>query len=472
MAFTSSLILTEHATISALLTYAISKIGMIHITWAGPLAVINLILVVLWLRKSTTNPMTKLTQSIRELSKGKLDVAFDANTIKQENEIGTIAQELSNMVNSLKESVRIAVLVSQGKLYSASQASINIKNKGDLDLAMDTMIEKLTEIISNINTSSSAIAAGSSELSNSAQSVSAGASEQAASIEEVSSSMEEMAAAINQNADNSVETEKIAKMSSENINEVKNVVDNTINSMKLIAEKISVINEISEKTDLLAINAAIEAARAGEYGKGFAVVASEVRSLAENSQKAASVITKLTGKTVEEASQTGELLAKVIPEIQKTLHLVLEISASSQEQRNGANQINTAILQLNQVTQENASSSEELSSSSEVFAQQADSLKHNVAYFKLNKRHEGLQKAEILRRIDEMNRFVKEHFIDHDEVLEKNQPHSNERKESKSFSETKTDQSHADTPKTPDKESKGTKLNMDDDKINDLFEEM
>ena len=131
--------------------------------------------------------------------------------------------------------------------------------------------------------------------------------------------------------------------------------------MKEIAEKISIIDEISRKTDLLALNAAVEAARAGEHGKGFAVVASEVRKLAERSQTAAAEISRLTAGGVQRADGAGQLLSRLVPDIRKTAELVREIAAASAEQGSGATQVSKAMQQLDQVIQQNASASEEMS---------------------------------------------------------------------------------------------------------------
>jgi methyl-accepting chemotaxis protein len=154
--------------------------------------------------------------------------------------------------------------------------------------------------------------------------------------------------------------------------------------MKQIASKISIIEEIARQTNLLALNAAIEAARAGEHGKGFAVVASEVRKLAERSQKAAGEITELSSTSVKVANKAGELLSKILPDVKKTSELVQEIAAASREQDTGAQQVNKAIQQLDQVIQTNAGASEEMSSTSEELSAQAKLLQEAIAFFKVD----------------------------------------------------------------------------------------
>ena len=158
----------------------------------------------------------------------------------------------------------------------------------------------------------------------------------------------------------------------------------TSRTMKQIAEKIGIIEEIARQTNLLALNAAIEAARAGEHGKGFAVVAAEVRKLAERSGNAAGEISELSGTSVAIAEQAGSLLARIVPDVQRTAELIQEIAASSVEQNAGAEQINRAIQQLDQVVQQNASASEEMASTAEELSGQAIQLQETIAYFHLD----------------------------------------------------------------------------------------
>jgi methyl-accepting chemotaxis protein len=196
--------------------------------------------------------------------------------------------------------------------------------------------------------------------------------------------MEEMVGNITQNSDNARQTEQIALRASTDIQEGNKAVLTTVEAMKTIAEKIAIVGEIAEKTDLLAINAAIEAARAGELGKGFAVVAAEVRKLAENSQAAAKEINNVSKTSVKVADESGVLLQKIVPDIQKTALLVQEIAAASLEQNSGANQVNNAIMQLNTVTQKNAAAAEEMSSSAEEMASQAEQLSELISFYKLS----------------------------------------------------------------------------------------
>jgi len=260
---------------------------------------------------------------------------------------------------------------------------------GVLADALRGMVSRLTEVVQEVQAASDSVAGGSQQLSASAQTMSQGATEQAAAGEEVSSSMEEMGANIKQNNDNAMQTEKIAMKAAQDAREGGAAVAQTVAAMKDIASKTTIIEEIARQTNLLALNAAIEAARAGEHGKGFAVVASEVRKLAERSQKAAGEIGQLSASSVSIAERAGELLAMIVPDIQKTAELVQEISAASGEQSTGTEQINKAIMQLDQVIQQNAAGAEELSATAEALNSQAVQLQSSMSFFRMG---EGTRK--------------------------------------------------------------------------------
>lgn len=253
---------------------------------------------------------------------------------------------------------------------------------GKLLNSMSRMVIRLNELITKIKANASIIINASQELSSSSQQLSEGANEQASSVEEVSSTMEEITSNIQQNTQNAVETQKIANISSSGISEVNFASQENLKSIKMISDKISIINDIAFQTNILALNAAVEAARAGEHGKGFAVVASEVRKLAEHSKIAADEIINLLSVGVKTTQDMVSKMDSITPEIAKTSSLVQEIAAASQEQSNGSNQVNNAIQQLNILTQQNASVSEELAANAKQLSDQADSLFEMISVFK------------------------------------------------------------------------------------------
>lgn len=254
---------------------------------------------------------------------------------------------------------------------------------GQLLAAMQDMVAKLSQIITEVRAGADSLASASEEVSATSQSLSQATSEQAASVEETSASMEQMTASISQNTENAGITDGMASKAAKEAAEGGEAVRQTVIAMKSIAEKISIIDDIAYQTNLLALNAAIEAARAGEHGKGFAVVAAEVRKLAERSQVAAQEIGEVAGSSVDLAERAGKLLTEIVPSIQKTSDLVQEIAAASSEQSTGVAQINGAMEQLNQITQQNASASEELAATSEEMSAQAEQLQQAMEFFKV-----------------------------------------------------------------------------------------
>lgn len=313
---------------------------------------------------------------------------------------------------SLIRGVEFSKAISEGNLTERLDDKLLCQKDeiGTLAKAMNNMVVKLTEVVQSVQSASENVASGSQELSANSEQMSQGATEQAAAAEEASSSMEQMVSNIKQNTDNAHQTEKIALKSAEDAKEGGKAVIETVQAMKDIANKISIIEEIARQTNLLALNAAIEAARAGEHGKGFAVVAAEVRKLAERSQVAAGEINKLSASSVQVAERAGELFSRIVPDIQKTSELIQEISASSIEQNTGVEQINNAIQQLNQVIQQNAAASEEMASTSEELNSQAEQLIGTMSFFNIGANEKKTEYVNKNRNIKPIEQRLKTNY--------------------------------------------------------------
>ncbi len=290
-----------------------------------------------------------------------------------------IAVRISNPVI---EAVDFAKSISEGNLNTKLEIKQN-DEIGDLAESLSLMAARLTKTISDIIQSSETITESSSELLNSSVQLAEGANNQAASSEEISTSMELVLNRIIQNSRNAQETEKIALKASHGIHEGNEATQALILSMNNIVQKISIVGDIAKQTNLLAINAAIEASRYGIQGKGFAVVAAEIKKLAERSQLAAKEINELSKHGLIQATETGKKLLDIIPDIEQTSILVKQIALSSLDQKNSSEEVNQGIQQLNRVTQQNAESAFGLSINSKNISQQAENLKKLISYFKI-----------------------------------------------------------------------------------------
>lgn len=330
--------------------------------------------------RSISRPIGRGVALAEEIAKGDFSTRLN---LKRADEIGQLSTSLDLMADSLARQADVAEEIAKGNLAVDVELA---SDKDQLGTALKNMVRILNDVLGQVSAAADNVSSGSQSMSSASEEMSQGASEQAAAAEEASSSIEQMTANIRQNADNALQTEKIAVKAAQDAREGGAAVVETTTAMKDIANKIMIIEEIARQTNLLALNAAIEAARAGEHGKGFAVVAAEVRKLAERSQVAAAEISKLSVSSVEVAEKAGGLLEVIVPNIQKTAELVQEISAASKEQDSGAEQINKAIQQLDLVIQQNASASEEMASTAEELSSQSEQLQEMIAFFELGAR--------------------------------------------------------------------------------------
>ena len=316
---------------------------------------------------------------------GKLDTRADAS--KHQGDFRKIVTGVNDTLDAVVAPIQDVQRVMAALEHGDMTQTITQHYQGDFSTLKDAInntIAKLVETISQINTAADALTNAAGQVAATAQSLSQSSSEQAASVEETTSSMEQMTASISQNTENAKVTDGMASKSAKEAAEGGDAVSRTVDDMKSIAGKIGIIDDIAYQTNLLALNAAIEAARAGDHGKGFAVVAAEVRKLAERSQVAAQEIGNLASSSVKQAERAGTLLTEMVPSIRKTSDLVQEIASASQEQSTGVAQINGAMGQLNETTQQNASASEELAATAEELGAQANELQQTMTFFKLD----------------------------------------------------------------------------------------
>ncbi len=251
-----------------------------------------------------------------------------------------------------------------------------------------SMTKPINRIMMNLTEGSEQVTSAAGQVSASSQSLAEGATEQAAGLEETSSSLEEMASMTKQNADNAqqantlaADARKAADTGNESMGRMNTAIQDIQKSSDETAKIIKVIDEIAFQTNLLALNAAVEAARAGEAGKSFAVVAEEVRNLAMRSAEAAKDTSGMIEESVQNANngveiatEVGKVLEEIVEGIGKTTDLVGEIAAASQEQSQGIDQVNTAVSQMDKVTQANAANAEESASASEELSAQAEQM--------------------------------------------------------------------------------------------------
>ena len=330
--------------------------------------------------------------------------------------IGTlIARSLLRQLGAEPNYVRdVARQIATGDL--TVEIDVGNANPDSLIFAINAMRDNLELIVAKV-------AQGAETISNAAQEISVGnadlavrSEKQAGAIEETASSMEELTATVRHNEDNSRQANQLAASASDVASQGGKMVTEVICTMNSISESskkiidiISVIDGIAFQTNILALNAAVEAARAGEQGRGFAVVASEVRNLAQRSAVAAKEIKTLINDTVEKVGtgakkvdEAGHIIEDVVTSVRKVSDVISEISAANTEQTAGLNQINQAITQLDESTQQNSSLVEEAAAASQALNEQALTLRSLVESFKLKQKIETISGVSRFTKVAQM----------------------------------------------------------------------
>jgi methyl-accepting chemotaxis protein len=277
---------------------------------------------------------------------------------------------------------RAAARFSDGDLGEAVEVTSR-DEIGALQRTMRGMGEKLSGVIGEVREGAGALAAAAGQVSATSQLLSTGTGEQAAGVEDTAAALREMRASLDAASAGVRETRDAAAGGARHADEGGRSVAETVEAMRSIAGRVTIVEEIAYQTNLLALNAAIEAARAGEQGRGFAVVAAEVRKLAERSGTAAKEIADLATRSVGVAERSGRLIEDLVGAIRRTAALVDQVAASADAQATGVERVSRAMAVVDTVAQRNASAAEELSATAEEVATHAASLDRLVSYFRV-----------------------------------------------------------------------------------------
>jgi methyl-accepting chemotaxis protein len=357
----------------------------------------------------------------RRIAKGGRDVWLQAsyNPILDTNgrpfkvvEFATDVTEQMQMAQQLELTVKQTQITVKAASEGDLTARIPVSGKsGELEAlcrGVNSMLDSTAELVTRVKAASAEVQAGAEEISKGNLNLSQRTEQQASSLEETASSMEEMTSTVKQTADNAGQANQLAMAARQQAEKGGAVVSSAVNAMgginaasKKIADIIGVIDEIAFQTNLLALNAAVEAARAGEQGRGFAVVATEVRNLAGRSATAAKEIKALIQDSVSKVDEgsklvdeSGRTLEEIVNAVKKVTDIVAEIAAASREQSSGIEQVNKAVMQMDQTTQQNAALVEEASAASQAIVEQAQALNGMISRYNVGTEGAARQPAK------------------------------------------------------------------------------
>ena len=319
-----------------------------------------------------------------------------------------------SITRPLNEAVQVATAVAAGDL-TVQIAATSKDETGALLGALKSMNDNLHRIVAEVRSGTDTINTASKEIATGNLDLSSRTEQQAGALEETASAMEELTSTVRQNADNARQANTLAETASQVAMQGGSVVGEVVQTMgqindasRKIVDIISVIDGIAFQTNILALNAAVEAARAGEQGRGFAVVASEVRTLAQRSAAAAKEIKTLIDASVERVEngsrlvgQAGATMEEVVASVKRVTDVVAEITAASGEQSEGIEQINQAIVQMDEVTQQNAALVEQAAAAAQSLQEQSGRLSETVGIFRLGSEHgRESASAQVQRSVD------------------------------------------------------------------------
>jgi len=288
----------------------------------------------------------------------------------------------------------------EGKLYSSEANNITSEDEfGILKQNITSMQDRVYTAVSSIRKYTNEIAGGADTLRDTVAKIYGDAQRQSEAVSEISLSVDNITRSVQHNNLNTAHTKEISDQISEDIQQVTSAACNTVECIQNVISKVEIINEITSRTDLLAINAAVEAARAGDNGKGFAVVAAEIRKLAEHCQEASTEINESSAESLMITQRSAELIQKISPRIQETADKVSEISASCNEQLNMTLKISQALLQLVDITANSSQSADVLNNYAQQLNELLQYLNVSVEFFKLNA-EEAEGRSAIIKQID------------------------------------------------------------------------